>query len=203
LIVMVPGSYASYFVASASASAALIGLLFVAVAVAPERIVGRTATAERRARAGSAFMALLDAFFVSLVALIPQTNIGYVALILGLIALINTLSLGRHVWEEPRGGAGVRRVQQLWLLVGSLVIFGLEVWYAVPLLRQPRDAGAVAALAYLLLATYSVGVGRAWELLGAPDEGLLTLLGIRRASASSAPESQAQGDAAAGDQPPR
>ena len=48
---------------------------FVAVSIAPEQIVSATAPVERRAMAASAFTALLNAFFISLGALVP-TNIG-------------------------------------------------------------------------------------------------------------------------------
>jgi hypothetical protein len=173
---MVPATYTNYFLGSSSASAALIGLLFVAISLAPAHIFGAEATPARRALASSAFMALLDAFFVSLVALIPATNIGYAALALAMIGLINTLSLSRHFWEAWHAGHPQKRIT---LLLGSFIIYAWQLTYAVDLLRQPRDTGAVAGLAYLLLGTYAVGLGRAWELLGAPDEGLLMLVGLR------------------------
>lgn len=184
---MVPTAWATYFLGSTGASSALIGLLFVAVAVAPERVFGRGAAVERRVQAGSAFTALLNTFFISLLALMPNANIGFVALILGLIGVINTLTLARHVWEDRHAGPNAQRLS---MLLASLVIYGLEVWFAVALLRQPRDASGVQNLAYLLPFTYSLGVGRAWELLGAQDEGLFSLLGLRRTSirVSSDPE---------------
>jgi hypothetical protein len=40
---MVPDDLANFFLASASAGAALIGLLFVAIAINPGRTLGRTA----------------------------------------------------------------------------------------------------------------------------------------------------------------
>jgi len=182
---MVPAAWANYFLASTGASSALIGLLFVAVAVAPERVFGRGASAERRVQAGSAFTALLNAFFISLFALMPNTNIGFVALILGLIGLANTLSLARHFRHDRDAGP---LGQRLGMLLVSLGIYGLEVWFAVALLRHHRDTSGVQNLAYLLPFTYSLGVGRAWELLGARDEGLFSLLGLRRASPSASPD---------------
>jgi multisubunit Na+/H+ antiporter MnhF subunit len=185
---MVPAAWANYFLGSTGASSALIGLLFVAVAVAPESVFGRGASIERRVQAGSAFTALLNAFFLSLLALMPKANIGFVALILGLIGLANTLSLARHFREDRHAGPGVQRLS---MLLASLVIYGLEVWFAVALLRQPRDTSGVQNLAYLLPFTYSLGVGRAWELLGAQDEGLFSLLGVRRTSLRVPSDSEA------------
>src|SRR5579864_5423913 len=75
---MVPPEFLNFFIASTSAGAALVGLLFVAVSIAPEQMVTRQAPLERQAVAGSAFTALINAFFISLVALIPHINIGTV-----------------------------------------------------------------------------------------------------------------------------
>lgn len=175
---MVPDGFVSYFQASAGASAALIGLLFVAISVAPERIIGAEAPPERRAVAGSAFFALLDAFFVSLTALIPGTNIGYPALIVAVIALGNTLSLGRQIWDEQRTGQEPS-VQRLTVLAGSAVVYVVEIILAVAVLGTPQHTGYVNGIAYLLLGAYGLGVTRAWELLGAQNDGLFTLLGIR------------------------
>ncbi len=181
---MVPDKLLNYCLAGAGASATLIGLLFVAVSVAPEHVFGEGASAEQRALAGSAFIALVDAFLVSFVGLIPDTNIGYPALGVGVGALINTLNLARQLWEERRAGPGGQR---LTLVVGGLGLYGGELWFAVQVIRQPHDTGYVYGLAYLLVGTYVLGVGRAWELLGARDEGLLSLLGVRRGRRDDAP----------------
>jgi hypothetical protein len=176
---MVPEGFVNYFLASVGASAALIGLLFVAISVAPERIIGTKAPAERRAVAGSAFFALLNAFFVSLIALVPETNIGYPALVMAVTALINTLSLGRHLQAEQRTGQEPS-AQRLTLLAGSVVIYFVEIALAVAVLGDPQHTGYVYGIAYLLAGTYGLGVSRAWELLGAQTDGLFTLLGVGR-----------------------
>ena len=188
---MVPASYATYFLGSTGASAALIGLLFVAIAVAPERIFGRQGTVERRARATSAFTALLDAFFVSLVALIPKTNLGYTAFVMGVIGLLNTLSVSRHFWEERVPWHSARPVI---LLAGSLVVYVWELWFAVSLLGQPRGANAIEGLAYLLLGAYALGVARAWELLGAEPEGLFTFFSLRHERIQSEAAGDTEGE---------
>src|SRR5258706_4933834 len=72
---VVPPEFANFFIASAGAGAALVGLLFVAVSIAPEQLVTRRAPMERQAVAGSAFTALMNAFFISLVALIPISTL--------------------------------------------------------------------------------------------------------------------------------
>ena len=88
---MVPPEFANFFIASASAGAALVGLLFVAVSIAPEQMVTRRAPMERQAVAGSAFTALMNAFFISLLALIPHFNIGFVIVPFISLFLVTTL----------------------------------------------------------------------------------------------------------------
>jgi hypothetical protein len=173
---MVPDTFTNYFLASVGASAALIGLLFVAVAVAPERVFGSESTLERRTMAGGAFLALVNAFFVSLAALIPKANVGYTALVISIFALINTFRLGQHIWTEWRLS---RNAEGLLLVLSSVVIYGDEIRYAVPLLQRGRDSDALYGLAYLLLASYGLAVARAWALLGGGQDGLLALLGFR------------------------
>ena len=48
---MIPAAYSNFLIASTQASAALIGLLFVSVSIAPERVFGRQAEANHQALA--------------------------------------------------------------------------------------------------------------------------------------------------------
>src|SRR5579862_8158803 len=84
---VVPDSYDGYFTASTAAAGALIGLLFVAVALRPDSVFGAHASHTGRVRAGSAFTGLVNAFFISLIALIPDANLGYPAVVLGVSCL--------------------------------------------------------------------------------------------------------------------
>jgi len=170
-----PQEFETFFATSAGASAALIGLLFVAVTRAePGSIFGSEARADRHAAAAGAFTGLADVFFVSLGALIPGANIGGVVLVVGAVALLGTLGLGRELWrrrfEGRRAGRGAL------LALGGFLVYGLQLWYAHSLLRAPSDKGYLSALAFLLLGAYVVGLGRAWELLGAPQKGILAWL---------------------------
>ena len=90
---MVPDDFTGYFAATATAAAALIGLLFVAASLRPETVLGRGAPPAAQAVAGSAFTALINSFFVSLIALIPNTSLGYTASIMALLSLYSTWRL--------------------------------------------------------------------------------------------------------------
>jgi hypothetical protein len=88
---MLPPELSNFFLATAGAGAALIGLLFVAVSIAPEQIATRRAPLERQAVAASTFTALVNAFFISLGALFPG-SLGWVALLMSSLGLLNSLT---------------------------------------------------------------------------------------------------------------
>ena len=60
---LVPANFAHFFLATAGAGGALIGLLFVAISISPERIFSEDAPRERQALASGVFTALVNAFF--------------------------------------------------------------------------------------------------------------------------------------------
>jgi membrane-associated PAP2 superfamily phosphatase len=57
--------------------------------------VAENAPAERHAVAGSALTALVVAFFISVAAQIPHTNVGMATAVAGLAGVLNTFTLGR------------------------------------------------------------------------------------------------------------
>lgn len=162
---MVPEAFHDYFVASTGAGAALVGLLFVAVSIAPERTVLSGAPVERQAVAFSAYTALLNAFFLSLVALLPQTNLGWAALVLSLTGLTNHFILG---WNLSRRLARrwLSMVRGSTLVVAGFLLYGFELYSAILLLLSPGNSSPVSALAPLLIGIYALGLTRAWQLLG-------------------------------------
>jgi len=162
---LIPADYSSFLVASSQASAALIGLLFVAVSIAPERIFGHGAEAERQALALSAFTALANAFFISFGSLIPDLPFGVLVVVAGGVAGSQTLALLALFSSWRREGTLVRSVA---LFLISAAIYISEIVLGFLLLAKPGYPGYVATLAMLLLGVFSIGLARAWELLGAP-----------------------------------
>ena len=171
---MVPAAFANFFVASTGAGAALVGLLFVAVSIAPEQTVLEGASLEKRALATSAFTALLNAFFVSLAALIPSSNLGWSGLVLSLVGLSNTFMLGWNLLSQRSHWPNM--VRRVVILVVSLVLYGFELYYALQLLRFPGQSNPVFALTALLMGIYGIGLVHAWELIGIRRYGLLCWL---------------------------
>jgi len=169
---MITDTFINFMLGSTGASATLLGLLFVAIQIAPARTVGHTAPVGRRATAESTFTALVNVFFISLDGLVPRINIGIVTVVMALIGLVGTLRLGgayRHARPTTRQG----RLRAVTLLLASLVVYTLELWYAVQLIRTPPDVGPLDNLVDVLLAVYGLGLGRAWSLIGSQSEGIL------------------------------
>jgi hypothetical protein len=153
---VVTGDFIGYFAAASTAAGTLIGLLFVAVSLRPESVLGATAPPSARAVAGSAFIALVNSFFVSLIAVIPHTSLGYVAAIMALLSLGYTLRLHRVL-------AGSRPEWRQLLLAAATYCgqFGVGVALAV----RPHTRELVGVVAYVLVASFAVGLGRAWSLM--------------------------------------
>lgn len=172
---MIPSAYSSFLVASTQASAALIGLLFVAVSIAPERVFGTGSEATRRAMALSSFTALANVFFVSFGSLIPDLTFGIMVVVAGAVAMSQTLSLLRMLgnWRHEH-----TLVRGLTLFAVSVGIYLYEVIVGVQLLYSPSNGGLYTAIESLMLGIFAVGLARAWELLGAPQSrgviGMLT-----------------------------
>jgi hypothetical protein len=168
---VIPPEFANFFIATASAGGALVGLLFVAVSIAPEQIVASQAPVERQVVAGTAFTALLNAFFISLSALIPHFYIGFFILPFSFLCLITSLIQTWRLLKRTRNWQSLLRRAYLVLL--SVTLYGLEMWNGYQLLTDPSQPGNVYGLISCLLGAFGLGLIRAWELLGVRRSGLL------------------------------
>jgi hypothetical protein len=172
---MIPEHLSGFFIAGSGAAAALAGLLFVAIAISPERVFG--APSAPQAIATSALLALLDAFFVSCGALVSATSLAWIGVGAGVLALVGTLALSYTLLYQELNPRLVRRRSVL--VAASFVVYLLQCWYAAQLLIAPPSPTPAYALAYVLLAVFGIGILRAYELLGARVTGLREWLGPR------------------------
>ena len=186
---MIPAAYSNFLVASTQASAALIGLLFVAVSIAPERVFGAGSEGARRAMALSSFTALANIFFVSLGSLVPDLTFGVLVVVAGAVALSQTLLLLTLAGSWRREGTFFRGLA---LFVISAGLYAYEIVVGVQLLYSPASQGALTAIESLMLGIFAVGLARAWELLGAPhSRGAIGFLaGWLERKAGDKPEGQ-------------
>jgi hypothetical protein len=169
---VVPAEYQTFFLASSGASAALIGLLFVGVSIAPERVFGSEADPRRQAQAVSAFSALANVFFISMASLIPSIVLGIVVSVIGGVSALQLLGLLLRV--RPAGGNVIEAARGVILFVASAAIYGTEIYLGLVLWSKPSESSALAGLLEVILGAYAIGLGRAWQLLGAPRIGLLS-----------------------------
>lgn len=170
---MSPTAFQPYFSASTGAGGALIGLLFIAISIAPERTFGKGATFQRKLIASSAFTALVNAFFISLGALIPNATfalLGGISATMGTIGLLNTLYLAWDVVDR-RQESSLR--QSALLVIASLAIYGGECGAGLSLVRSDHNVNSAFIITNLLLAVYGIGIMRAWQLLGGERGSLI------------------------------
>ncbi len=171
---MVPADYTNFFITSATVGGALIGLLFVAISLSPERTVLASAPLESRIVAGGTFTAMFNAFIISLGALLPHTNIGWFAIVLGTIGIINNLNQWRILLNPWPSWQNVLR--RTWLIVLGLCLYITEFVCAIQLLFSPTNEAPVSYLGLSVLLIYCIALIRAWELLGVQRTGLLAWL---------------------------
>jgi hypothetical protein len=171
---MIPDSYRDYFLAEAGASAALIGLLFVAMSVATERRTTKRSDILDQARASSALTAFVTALSISLVALLPGARIGIPAVIVSVAALLFVAATIRRYFsvdkanrENPRGLIG---------LVGFTAVTAVILAYGIDGIVHPNSTDPVSTISAATIACVLLGVDRAWALIGGHGRGRGTAL---------------------------
>ena len=158
-----PPAYGSFLSAITGASATIVGLLFVALTIDPER-VRHQAAADRQLSAALAFYALLDPLLVGLLGLLPGDGIAGTARIFGSIGIVLTLGIARAARARRRqGGRPLTDVTSLSL---SGLVYVAQVAISQVLLEAPGRGWAEADLAGCLSLLLVVGILRSWGLLG-------------------------------------
>jgi hypothetical protein len=168
---VVTGVYRDLFVAIVSASAALTGLLFVALSVGPRGGLAAGPPVIRQVRSAAALVAFTNALAVALYGLVPGTKLGYPAAIAGALGIAFTAGAIRSILASEATLGQV--LGQLWLAALLLLIFGVEIVAGILLLATPSRIGALQDICYALVTSLMVGIARAWELIGERDTGLL------------------------------
>ncbi|HEY6316144.1 MAG TPA: hypothetical protein VIY52_35785 [Streptosporangiaceae bacterium] len=184
-------SYTQFFSGTATVAGALVGLLFVALSISPERLRGRTASVEHQSIAATAFTALVDALFVSLVGLEPGGGLRYGAIALGGLGLTSSIGLAVRLWHARLTEALSRRWP--YLLSFIIAVYAAQVISGIAVGSESAEADLTVTFVYVM---FGIGISRSWELLGLRGGGPLDLLYQRlesHGSASSAPPSQTQG----------
>jgi hypothetical protein len=168
---MVSANIRDFFAASASVGGALIGLLFVAITVAADRLSHAEDGGQlHRVRASAALTAFTNALAVSLFALIPGHKIAATAIavaIVGLLfvtaSLVSLIRLRQFHWTTLRDGL---------FLAGLIVTFVVELIAGLQVGANPNNSGAVNTIAGIVAICFLIGIERSWELVGGPSIGI-------------------------------
>jgi hypothetical protein len=169
----VVGHYDNFFITSAGASAAILGLLVVAVTVVNADDANVTTRELRTVLAGSAFVALVDIFIVSIVALTGgSVAFGVSSLAMAAVGLLATRGL---VPRAKRAGNFSRDVRTRELNIAfaciSVGAYSVQFGLAVALLADTRSGTLQHALILVMVALYGSALARTWEVAGITRRG--------------------------------
>ncbi len=187
MVGVIPPGFHELFSASAAVAGALIGLLFVAISVARDRVTddgleGQT----HRVRASAALTSFVNALTVSLFALVPGTGVGWTAFAVAVVGLLFVLASLLSLLRVAR--AHLLHLGDAFFLLGLAVTFVLQLFAGLAAAADPHDVGSVRTIAILVIVCFLLGIARAWELIGGPSIGLgHELSAILRARVRRAP----------------
>jgi hypothetical protein len=164
----VVGHFENFFITSAGASAALLGLLVVAVSVVNADDENPTTRELRTVLAGSAFVALVDIFMVSIVALTGGSVVfGLSSLAMALVGLLATRRLIPRARQAGNFSPSSRtRELNIAFAVISTAAYTVQLGLAIALLADTRSAGLQHALVLVIVVLYCSALGRAWVVTG-------------------------------------
>ena len=160
---MVPSDYKDFLVAVVTSSATFIGLLFVAMTlITDKRSKSRKQVVTEKIMAEASYIALLNLFFVSIVALLPDTQLSYIMIIMGVIGLNNSLRLFRSGLRDGVSGG---------ILGISTLIYAVQLVYGIYLLTHSSQSINETIFLIVIFTLFGSGLGRAWELTGIHNQG--------------------------------
>lgn len=171
---MTPDRYHEFFVASAGVAGALTGLLFVAISVAPERLLAADARESHRVRASAALTAFTNTLTISLFALTPGVHLGWAAVVIAILGLLFVAGFIVSLLRVRRAQPGAFGDSAF--LAGLAVVFGFQLDYGIRLTSDHGDSGALDGICVLVIVCFLIGIARSWELIGGPSFGLFTEL---------------------------
>jgi hypothetical protein len=148
---MVPADLKDFLVACLGSSASFIGLLFVGLSVVLQKTDAKLADTDR-ILAESSYAGLLNIFFVSLVAILPNASIGYVSLIMAVVGLLTCWRLLHYSRVLP--------------LVISVIIYLLEAFFAIDILTHEKSSMNTAIFETIIITLFATSLIRAWGLTG-------------------------------------
>jgi hypothetical protein len=156
----------------------LIGLLFVAIFIQPERTFHPMSMGEEHYQrlAEATLLGLSNAFVVSSLALIPEISLDWINLVLGTFGVILAIQLGQRFSLLHRHGSRRRApsrdsLRAISLSVVAAVLYAMQGLLGLRMMLWPDDESLIRLLALIIVGIYVLGIARAWTLLGDPRHG--------------------------------
>jgi hypothetical protein len=167
-VTSVVGHYESFFITSAGASAAILGLLVVAVSVVNADDANPKTRELRTVLAGSAFLALVDIFLVSIVALTGGSVVfALSSLVMAVVGLLATRRLIPRAQQAGNFSPGFRsRNLNIAFASISVAAYTAQLGLAVALLANNRSGVLLHALVLVIVVLYCSALGRSWVVTG-------------------------------------
>ena len=153
-----------FFLATAGASAALLGLLFVGVSINLAAITGEERL-DLRARAGQAFANLVAVLVVALLLLVPDPAPPSIAIGLGLIAAFGLVRAARNLRSVVRGASRFGGRIQTLRRIGWTVVADVVLVYTAARIWATGDAAAIENLVTVVFVLMVGAADVAWEML--------------------------------------
>ena len=178
------------FVASASVAGALIGLLFVAISVAHERLGEGDSAQIHRIGAAAALTAFTNALTVSLFGLIPGDVLGGTAEAVSIVGLLFVIASLLSLWRLHRRGSLSTDLRDALFLVTLAATFVVQLLGGLQLGTHDSSVGDARQIAIVVIVCFLIGITRAWVLIGGPTIGITHELGelVRERSSGSGAE---------------
>ncbi len=166
-----------FFQGSASVAGALIGLLFVAISVASDRVIGPDASEAHTVRAAATLTAFTNALIVALFGLVPGHELGGATTSVAIVGLL--FIAGSLLRVIPAWRAGRIQLRDVSYLVVLLIVFILQLSFGIGLDKHRESVGNLRGVCVIVIVCFIIGIARAWELIGGPRVSLTGEL-IRR-----------------------
>jgi hypothetical protein len=160
------------FVASAGVAGALIGLLFVAISVAHERLEDDDSPHIHRVGAAAALTSFTNALTVSLFGLVPGHVVGGAATAVSIIGLLFVVAAMLSLWRVRRRGAGWTGLRDALFLASLGATFVIQLLGGLALSSHPDSVGDARQVGITVIVCFLIGISRAWVLIGGPSIGL-------------------------------
>lgn len=160
-------AYRGFFAASAGASAAFIGLLFVALSFIDDERTSQQVKNWRRILASSSFSQLANIFFVSLAGLLPGAHaVALTGCIMAVLGLTVSVRLLPRTVNQQRTG----RTTPTLLGVAATGVYVLQLVSGLLLLQQRGSQAAWDCFILAIMLLYAGALARAWEITGVKNQ---------------------------------